>query len=159
MVATSGARLLEADAVESYRMLLRRCTLATPNLDEAAVLLGAPVRTDQLEAEAQRLADTLGCAVLLKGGHLDGDPHDVLAMDDDTRGWTHPRVTGVNAHGTGCMLSSAIAARLARRESLVDACADALAFVHDALVRGRSETVHAQPNVEAAQIVRSHLST
>lgn len=156
MVATSGARLLELDAVEAYRRLLAHATVVTPNLDEAEVFLGEPVNTVRLEDEARVLMDRLGCAVLLKGGHLGTDPHDVLATPDGCWTWSHARLREVNTHGTGCMLSSALAARLALGRTLLQATQDSLAFVHDALARAQS-TVHRQPNVEAAQIEPSHL--
>lgn len=134
MVATSGARLLEDDAVEAYqRALLPVATLATPNLDEAAVLLGAPVTAEDQPQAAQTLRARLGCAVLLKGGHLSGDPIDLLACDDGVHTWTRPRIEGVNTHGSGCMLSAAIAAELAHGCSLVEAVAAGLDATHRAL--------------------------
>ena len=138
MVATSGARLLDQDAVEAYReLLLPRAVLATPNLDEAAVLLGRPsVDAQGLRDAADELFERLGCAVLLKGGHLPGDPVDLLRHAGGVAAWRHARVAGVDTHGSGCMLSAAIAARLAHGESLVDACEHGLAFAHDALARG-----------------------
>ncbi|WP_428265303.1 bifunctional hydroxymethylpyrimidine kinase/phosphomethylpyrimidine kinase [Haliangium sp.] len=135
MVATSGARLLQADAVAAYReRLIPHCTLLTPNLDEAAVLLERPgIEADQLDACAAELARQYGCAVLLKGGHLAAAPVDVLAHGGQVIRWRHPRVEGVNTHGSGCMLSAAIAAWLARGADLVTACERGLGFVHQAL--------------------------
>ena len=81
MVATSGARLLEADAVAAYESLLfPRARVITPNLDEAALLLGDVIAADGLEAAARALADRYACPVLLKGGHAEGDPVDVLCL-------------------------------------------------------------------------------
>jgi hydroxymethylpyrimidine kinase/phosphomethylpyrimidine kinase len=135
MVATSGARLLQEDAIAAYRdALIPRCTLLTPNLDEAAVLLdGARIDADRIDAIAQALGERLGCAVLLKGGHLAGDPVDVLWHAGQWTRWHHPRVHGVNTHGSGCMLAAAIAAWLARGADLVTACERGLGFVHHAL--------------------------
>lgn len=158
MVATSGARLLEPDAVEAYReVLLPLAALATPNLDEAAVLLGieAVDRLGLLEA-AEALFEGLGCPVLLKGGHLPGDPVDVLRHRGGQVAWRHRRVEGVDTHGSGCMLSAAVAAHLALGEDrvgdLVGACAHGLAFAHDALARGvRLSTGVRLADVEAAE--------
>jgi hydroxymethylpyrimidine/phosphomethylpyrimidine kinase len=139
MVATSGARLLAEPAVAVYRqMLCPRATLVTPNLDEAAVLLGEDdIPPERLFDAASVLADRLGCAVLLKGGHLRGDPLDVLRHPGGTAAWRHPRIGQVDTHGSGCMLSAAVAAQLARGHELVTACEAALAFVHRALEHGR----------------------
>ena len=135
MVATSGARLLQEDAVDAYRdSLLPRATVATPNLDEAAILLGTDA-IDDLDATARALADRLRCSVLLKGGHLEGDPIDVLCHQGQITRWQHRRVLDVNTHGSGCMLSSAVAARLAHGDDLVGACAHALEFVHTSFER------------------------
>jgi hydroxymethylpyrimidine kinase/phosphomethylpyrimidine kinase len=138
MVATSGARLLDEDAVEAYReLLIPRAALATPNLDEAAVLLGRPrVEAAGLHDAADALFERLGCAVLLKGGHLPGDPVDLLRHAGGVAAWRHARIDGVDTHGSGCMLSAAIAARFALGDELVEACRHGLAFTHDALARG-----------------------
>jgi hydroxymethylpyrimidine/phosphomethylpyrimidine kinase len=139
MVATSGSRLLREDAVAAYREeLIPGATLVTPNLDEAAVLLGVSrIGRDEMQSTACELVTRLGAAVLLKGGHLDGDPVDVLAVgpnpNQDVTCWSRPRITGVNTHGTGCMLSAAIAAHLARGFSLRDSCEGGLGFVAGAL--------------------------
>lgn len=139
MVATSGARLLEEEAISAYRQrLLPRARLVTPNLDEAAVLLerSTPISAEELDAAAAELVERFGVAVLLKGGHLAGDPIDLLVTaDGQRRRWSHPRVEGTHTHGTGCMLSAAIAAGLATDLGLGAACERALAFVHDALAQ------------------------
>jgi hydroxymethylpyrimidine/phosphomethylpyrimidine kinase len=134
MVATSGDPLLQEDAVRAYRdTLLPRASLATPNLDEAATLLGVDaVPREEIESAARDLERQLGCPVLLKGGHLDGDPVDLLSQDGVIHRWQHPRVTMVNTHGSGCTLSAAITARLARGDRLVAACTAALDFLHRA---------------------------
>jgi hydroxymethylpyrimidine/phosphomethylpyrimidine kinase len=135
MVATSGARLLKEDAIAAYRReLLPGATLATPNLDEAAVLLErGPIERAEIDAVARELEQRLGCAVLLKGGHLAGDPVDLLCAGGKVTRWSHVRLGAVNTHGTGCMLSAAIAAQLGLGATLPDACALGLAFVADAL--------------------------
>jgi len=137
MVATSGARLLREDAIAAYGdELIPGATLVTPNLDEAAVLLGTErIARPHLGEAARELAARLRCAVLLKGGHLDGDPTDLLWADGRATEWTHPRLREVNTHGTGCMLSAAIAALLGRGRPLREACAGGLEFVADALAQ------------------------
>ncbi len=138
MVATSGARLLDLRAIAAYGAhLLPRASLITPNLDEAAVLLAVEnVAPDQMRAAADALFQRFGVPVLLKGGHLRGDPIDVLRQASGFVAWRHRRIAAVNTHGSGCMLSAAITARLAHGDGLENACAHGLAFVHDALARG-----------------------
>jgi len=135
MVATSGGLLLREDAVSSYReLLLPRATLVTPNLDEAAVLLGHSItHASELEEAAASLSRQLGCAVLLKGGHLPGDPVDLLWCAGKPHRFEHPRIGGLTSHGTGCMLSAAITAWLARGVALPEACAAAVELVAAAL--------------------------
>ena len=156
MIATTGARLLDVEAIEAYGSLLRRATVVTPNLDEAEILVGRAIDHAALAAEARALASALGSAVLLKGGHLEGTPRDVLATGTEVLAWDHDRIAAINSHGSGCMLSSAIAARLALGDGLVDAVAAALAFTHDALARavGREPAL---ADVEEAKVVPSHL--
>jgi hydroxymethylpyrimidine/phosphomethylpyrimidine kinase len=114
MVATSGDRLLDPDAVEAVRRLLPLASLVTPNLPEAAVLLDdEPATTvDRLVEQAQALRRAGARRVLVKGGHLTGDDRavDVLAGPEGVELLTAPRVPTGNTHGTGCSLSSAIAA-------------------------------------------------
>lgn len=138
MVATSGARLLSAEAVRAYReRLLPHAALVTPNLDEAAVLCDRDrIDSDEIFAVSDQLFDRCQCPVLLKGGHLRGDPIDILRHPGGLVAWRHARVTDVDTHGSGCMLSAAIAAHLALGHGLVLACELSLAFVHDALLRG-----------------------
>ena len=138
MVSTSGAKLLADDALDAMRMqLLPRATIATPNLPEAELLLGRTIGS----VEAMRSACTdlrnLGArAVLLKGGHLPaGDVVDVFADANGLHDIVHPRLP-VEAHGTGCTLASAIAARLALGDDLRTACIGASEYVHRALVSG-----------------------
>lgn len=134
MVATSGARLLEPDAVAAYEhRLLPLARLVTPNLDEAALLLGRRIERDGMEQAARTLHARHGCPVLLKGGHLAGDPLDLLVAGDAVHRFQGARVERVNTHGSGCTLSAAIAAGLARGERLEDACRQAIAFLQRAL--------------------------
>lgn len=137
MVATTGIHLAEKEAIDAIgEGLIPRCSLLTPNLDEAAVLLGRDaIEARELEDVARELVQRHGCSVLLKGGHLKGPLVDVLCLLEDERVIRYPqeRVSGVNTHGTGCMLSAAIAALLARGHDLEGACAEAISFVHEAL--------------------------
>jgi hydroxymethylpyrimidine/phosphomethylpyrimidine kinase len=137
MVATSGDRLLAADAVEALRTrLIPRASLITPNLPEAAALLGAPVAVSEADIEGQgQLLLSMGCAaVLIKGGHADGaESIDYLAHGSSTIALPAPRIATKNTHGTGCSLSSAIAAGLAKGEDLEAAVRQAKAFISAAI--------------------------
>ena len=141
MVATSGDVLLERDAIEIVRdRLIPRATLITPNLPEAAELLGAPIAVSEAEARDQltRLVELGAKAVLLKGGHGAGDEAvDLLAIDGRVIRLADPRIPTRNTHGTGCTLSAAIAARLALGDDLETAVRHAKAYVHAAIVAGQ----------------------
>jgi hydroxymethylpyrimidine/phosphomethylpyrimidine kinase len=136
MVATSGARLLDADAVGTVRTrLLPLAALVTPNLDEAAILVESPVETVSDMERAGRALVALGAkAALVKGGHLDADEVvDVLVTATDVGRFRHPRLNTRSTHGTGCTLSAAVAAGLALDRPLERAVTDALDFVHRAM--------------------------
>jgi hydroxymethylpyrimidine/phosphomethylpyrimidine kinase len=138
MIATSGARLLEADAIEALKtLLLPLAQIITPNLDEAAVLWGRPVTTrSEMAACGQQLSSIYGCAVLVKGGHLDGDcAADALCHTGSVTWFESPRVAGVHTHGTGCAYSAAIATGLARGLLLIEAVRAAKAFVARAITQ------------------------
>ncbi|MEP6729255.1 MAG: bifunctional hydroxymethylpyrimidine kinase/phosphomethylpyrimidine kinase [bacterium] len=142
MVATSGDLLLEPDAVRGIvSKLFPLATLVTPNLDEASLLVGETVRdVDSMERAARRCVEQLGAAAaLVKGGHLDGDAVvDVLYDGAILRRFSRPRVGTTSTHGTGCTLSSAIAALLATGNTLEDAVERALDFVHRAIASAPS---------------------
>jgi hydroxymethylpyrimidine/phosphomethylpyrimidine kinase len=142
MVATSGDALLAQDAVSALRQeLAPLAALLTPNLAEAARLLEADMATDEAQAAAQAkaLAARLGCPVLLKGGHGSGDTAvDLLADGGDLVRFARPRLDTTHTHGTGCVLSAAVAALLARGLGLRPAIAGAKAFVWQGLQAGRS---------------------
>ncbi len=130
MVATSGDRLVDDDAVVAVReVLLPVADLVTPNVPEAAALLDVlPARTaDELPDQARALLELGPRAVLLKGGHLGGaESVDVLATPDGILTFVRPRIATTATHGTGCTLSSAIAALLARgRAGTVERTAEA----------------------------------
>ncbi len=141
MVATSGAGLLRPDALAAVREnLLPRAALVTPNLDEVAVLLGEkPSTVDAMIDAGRRLADTFGVAFLIKGGHLQGDGlSDVLVRPGvGPRVFASRRIHGVNTHGSGCTLSAAIAANLARGSELDAAVGAAQAY----LLRGMEHSL------------------
>ena len=137
MVAASGARLLLPEAEAAYvEQLLPRATVITPNLDEAAVLWGKPVSgEDDMRKAATELAERFGTAVFLKGGHLPGDPVDLLVAEGTVHRWQDERVEGVLTHGSGCTLSAALACRLARGDGLVEACTAARGFLRESFLR------------------------
>lgn len=141
MVATSGDRLIEADtAAVIVAELFPLVDVITPNLDEAAWLLGRPItQADELEPAARALQAMGARAVLLKGGHLSGPVvHDVLLALGAVPAvhWQSPRIDSANTHGTGCTLSSAIACHLALGRTLSDACHQARDYVQHALASG-----------------------
>lgn len=140
MVATSGATLIDPPAVASLvRELFPRTALVTPNLDEAALLVDRPLRSEaDMEAAARELLARGANAVLLKGGHLEGDTVSdlLLAKDADPQWMRAPRIATANTHGTGCTLSSAIAAHLALGADLPQAVRQAREFVRGALQAG-----------------------
>lgn len=136
MVAKSGHRLLAADAVTAMReRLLPEVDLVTPNLPEAADLLGEPEATTLCGMARQARALTELCpGVLVKGGHLEGaDSTDLLLVDGRTTELDAPRVDTRNTHGTGCTLSAAIAALRPQRESWADAVRAAKTYLTGAL--------------------------
>ena len=144
MVATSGDALLAEDAIEAVRTrLIPLATLITPNLHEAAALLGAPMAQDAacMEAQARALkASSPTLAVLIKGGHGTGhESIDVLVAADGTAFvFSHPRLAVTNTHGTGCTLSAAITALMAAGVTLIEAVPRAKRYVWRALVEGRN---------------------
>jgi len=138
MIATSGASLLEPDAVEVMtNELFPLATVLTPNLDEAAALLGHKISSREgMEDSAAKLAERYGCAILLKGGHLEGSHVPDILHENGQVDWLEGnRIEGVNTHGTGCTYSAAITAGLAHRLSLLDAVKQAKRFVTQAIAQ------------------------
>jgi hydroxymethylpyrimidine/phosphomethylpyrimidine kinase len=137
MVATSGDRLLSIDAVEALRdILMPRALLVTPNLHEAAVLTGEAVASteDQMQAQGEALLAKGAQAVLVKGGHGNGRQSvDLLVEAAGVTRFAAPRIDTRNTHGTGCTLSAAIAAGLARGLHLHEAVGEAKAYLTAAL--------------------------
>ena len=137
MVATSGDRLLAAEAVDALRTkLIPRASLITPNLPEAAALLDEPMATSEaaVEDQGKRLL-AMGCqAVLIKGGHGQGaESIDYLIAAGGASALAAPRIATRNTHGTGCSLSSAIAAGLAKGEAMETAVRNAKAWISAAI--------------------------
>ena len=138
MIATSGDRLLSVDAERVIRdKLLPLATLVTPNLDEAALLTGLEVRdVAQMERAGQILLDSGAAAVLMKGGHLEGEEiTDLLVTSQGLRRFSHPRVKTTSTHGTGCTLSAAITAGLALGKGLERAVEEGLSYVARAIAK------------------------
>lgn len=151
MVATSGGKLLEDDAVQAVKtLLLPLATLITPNMDEAEVLWGSPVTTrEEMERCASDLAQTYQTSILVKGGHLQDDSADDVLCLGDTIVWLEAeRTHGVQTHGTGCTYSASIAACLGQGLDLTSAVAEAKEFVSRAIAEHfawthRAGSVHA----------------
>jgi hydroxymethylpyrimidine/phosphomethylpyrimidine kinase len=136
MVATSGARLLEPDALDALRVrLIPLASIVTPNIPEAELLLGHPIEGDAAaDAAAAELLALGARAILLKGGHL---KHSAAMVDrfhdgSNSAAFAHERID-VEGHGTGCTLAAAIAANLCQDAALIDACRAAADYVHGAL--------------------------
>jgi hydroxymethylpyrimidine/phosphomethylpyrimidine kinase len=137
MVATSGDRLLAADAVAGLRtLLIPRASLITPNLPEAAALLDEEVATSEaaIGNQGKRLLAMGSRAVLIKGGHGQGaESVDYFFSGDGVIKLAAPRIAAANTHGTGCSLSSAIAAGLAKGEDMETAVRHAKAWISAAI--------------------------
>ncbi len=138
MVATSGAKLLQDDAIEALRReLLPLAEVVTPNIPEAQILAGMPIAAPEAMAKAAAvIGERCGCAVLVKGGHRVSDANDLLWQDGQLRWFNGRRIDNPNTHGTGCTLSSAIAANLAKGFALAESVARAKAYLSGALADG-----------------------
>lgn len=152
MVAASGAKLLEDSAIDALkRGLIPLADILTPNIPEAEILVGMDIATQEEVKQAAERILSLGCkAVLMKGGHLTGKEKvtDILFTDGKELIMEHPRLDG-EGHGTGCTLSSAIAANLAKGLSPEDAVKKAVSYVHGALKHGYA--------VGSGNVVLNHL--
>lgn len=143
MVAASGDRLVPLEAVAAIReALLPLCTIVTPNLAEAQELTGLAVGTEtDMETAGRALVADGAQSALVKGGHLAGPRSaDVLVGPDGTQWFDAPRIETANTHGTGCTLSSAIAAQLVLGDSVPDAVYEAKSFLSRALESGKGLT-------------------
>ena len=135
MVATSGSRLIEEEAIQTLKeKLLPLAAIVTPNIPEAEILADMPVKSaeDMIQA-AKIISDTYGCAVLCKGGHSLNDANDLLYEKGNAQWFRGKRIDNPNTHGTGCTLSSAICANLAKGYNLTDAVKQAKDYISDAL--------------------------
>lgn len=138
-VATSGKALAEPETVAALcDELFPLCLLITPNLHEASRLLGRPVTTvAEMERGAEELSRRYGCAVLVKGGHLEGDRMTDVLYDGDVVRFDGARIATGNLHGTGCTLSSAIATLLASGRTLREAVGEGKAYMNRAIAAAR----------------------
>lgn len=135
MVASAGSSLMRQDAVEILtKELLPLATLVTPNIPEAQVLSGLEVRSKaDMTAAAKHIGDRYSCAVLLKGGHSVNDANDLLYAKGEFVWFEGRRIQNPNTHGTGCTLSSAIAANLANGYPLIESVQKAKDYISGAL--------------------------
>ena len=138
MVATSGSKLMKSEAVAAMEQyLLPLAAVITPNIPEAQILSGICVHTeeDMLRA-AKTISQSCGSTVLLKGGHSTAGANDILYAAEKARWFLGKRIDNPNTHGTGCTLSSAIAANLAKGFALEDAIERSKQYISDALADG-----------------------
>ncbi len=135
MVATSGADLMKSEAVITMKeRLLPIAALVTPNIPEAEVLTGITIQNDDDMVKAALLINqTYGCSVLLKGGHNINDANDLLCVCGEPKWFYGKRIANPNTHGTGCTLSSAITANLAKGFSLEESVQKAKEYISEAL--------------------------
>lgn len=135
MVATSGSALIREDALQTMvKKLLPIATLVTPNIPEAQILCGMTISSkEDMAAAAKKLSEECGCAVLLKGGHSINDANDLLYAGGEAMWFYGKRINNPNTHGTGCTLSSAIAANLAKGYPLAESVRRAKDYISGAL--------------------------
>lgn len=142
MVSTSGSKLISDDAIDALKNLFPLAEVVTPNMFELAILTGQPfdaIKTkSDMERAARMLFDECDCAVLAKGGHFKSVATDLLCSVDGFRWFFGERIDTKNTHGTGCTLSSAIAANLAKGLKLVEAIEAAKKYLTEALSSGLS---------------------
>lgn len=135
MIATSGSSLMKTDAIQTLiDKLFPLATIITPNIPESEVLSGIKISTHaDMERAAKEMVNRFGCAVLCKGGHNINDANDFLCTLSDAMWIPGIRINNPNTHGTGCTLSSAIAANLAKDFSLYESVVKAKAYISGAL--------------------------
>lgn len=135
MVATSGAKLINDDAIDTLKdCLIPLATVVTPNIPEAEVLANMPIRSeDEMIRAAGVIGKNFSCAVLLKGGHSINDANDLLYQNGTYRWFKGKRINNPNTHGTGCTLSSAIASNLAKGYDLETSVQNAKDYISCAL--------------------------
>jgi hydroxymethylpyrimidine/phosphomethylpyrimidine kinase len=161
MIASSGDALSGSGFVQAIaHKLLSLVDCLTPNLAEAAALLGEPIarREADMASQGKALLKLGPRAVLMKGGHLEGDAAvDLLVTEEAIRRFAAPKLASKNLHGTGCTLSSAIAANIVLGDSLPQAVSAAKAFVSQSIERGRTVTLGAGPGPLIQTKLRSKL--
>ena len=135
MVATSGSALMKTDAIQTLiDELLPVAALVTPNIPEGEILSGLTIeREEDMAAAAKRIGDMYHCPVLLKGGHNINDANDLLYANGELVWFEGKRINNPNTHGTGCTLSSAIAANLAKGFTLAESVQRAKDYISGAL--------------------------
>ena len=135
MVATSGAKLISDDAIDTLKeYLLPLATVITPNIPEAEVLSEKTIASEEdMVIAAKDIYEKYGCAVLCKGGHQINDANDLLYDEKGTQWFYGKRICNPNTHGTGCTLSSAIASNLAKGKTMEEAVKDAKDYISGAL--------------------------
>lgn len=135
MVATSGAKLINDDAIEALKKyLIPLATVITPNIPEAEVLSEMEINTEkEMIKAAEYISEKYGCAVLLKGGHSINDANDLLCGRGYHKWFYGKRINNPNTHGTGCTLSSAIASNLAKGKTLEESVENAKKYISKAL--------------------------
>ncbi len=135
MVATSGAKLLQPAAVKTMiQYLLPMATVITPNIAEAEILAQMKITSeDEMQVAAIKISQLINASVLIKGGHFDGGANDFLIHEGKGYWFKGPRIENENTHGTGCTLSSAIAANLAKEFDVVTAVLNAKKYVTGAI--------------------------
>jgi hydroxymethylpyrimidine/phosphomethylpyrimidine kinase len=153
MISKHGAHLIDPDAIHALiERLIPRAFLLTPNLDEAAALVGFPVEdSDTMVRAAGKLASMGAANVLVKGGHLRGDALDVLRLaSGEIREFSAPRIETRHTHGSGCTYSAAITAELAKGTALAEAVARAKTFI--------TEAIRTAPRLGAGEGPLNHLA-
>ncbi len=135
MVATSGAKLISDDAIDTLKeVLLPMADILTPNVPESEVLSGMEVKTeDDMVKAAEKISKDYHCAVLLKGGHQLNDANDLLYRNGSHKWFKGRRIDNPNTHGTGCTLSSAIASNLAKGFGMEESVERAKSYISGAL--------------------------
>lgn len=135
MVSTSGSKLIDDDAQQTLvDVLIPLGKVITPNIPEAEELCGFQIKTEaDMVKAAEKIAEHISCAILVKGGHLVNDAMDLLYKNGESKWFRSKRIDNPNTHGTGCTLSSAIACNLAKGESLEDSITNAKEYLVGAL--------------------------
>jgi len=145
MVATSGDKLLNDDAVNCLKEFLPKVRLITPNIPEAELLIGHPIKLDNLQSTAQELAESYQTSVLLKGGHLEhtNTMTDILYNYENKKSTVihNKTIETINTHGTGCSLSSSVATYVGLGLSLEEACIKGCEYLNTAIKEGKEKVL------------------